>query len=492
MGRLNEPAGERSTRWRYSICGLLLLATMLNYMDRQTLSQLITTIQREYRLGDDRYGTLERGFGLAFASGALVFGFLADRLSIRWLYPCVLFGWSLSGIATAFAPAIGKALSEWVGPASGPSAASPDSAAAEQAYLGFLVCRVTLGFFEAGHWPCGLITTHIILTRKDRSFGNSLLQSGAALGAILTPLIVLVLLPARLPLFGASLTGLLGSPMGEGPLLATGIIPAGTDVVNPLPAGAWRFPFVAIGIIGMFWAVPWLLLVRRGDLVRRPSVADPSSSRADSKATLDRVSLLRMYLALVVVVITINLTWQFFRAWLPKFLEERRGYSLEEVAWLISAYYIAADAGCIGVGLLVKWLAGRGWDVHRARVATFGLCTGLALLSLTVMWLPAGSLLVGVLLLLGVGALGMFPNYYAFTQEVSKMHQGKVSGSLGTITWVSSAVMQGLVGDNIKQTGSYDAAIIMAGLVPTLALLALLLLWPRGSDAGSEARALSD
>ena len=90
MGRLN---GERSGLWRYSVCGLLLLATMLNYMDRQTLGQLATTIQHEYQLDDEQYGGLEMGFGFAFAAGAISFGLLADRVSIRWLYPSVLFGW---------------------------------------------------------------------------------------------------------------------------------------------------------------------------------------------------------------------------------------------------------------------------------------------------------------------------------------------------------------------------------------------------------------
>jgi ACS family hexuronate transporter-like MFS transporter len=477
-------SGERSGLWRYSVCGLLLLATMLNYMDRQTLAQLITTIQREFHLGDDRYGKLEMGFGLAFATGALVFGFLADRINIRWLYPGVLFCWSLAGIATAFAPTIGAALSSLLGFAAS-TGVSPDHAVApEQAYLGFLVCRVTLGFFEAGHWPCGLVTTHIILTRRDRSFGNSLLQSGAAFGAILTPLIVLVLLPPRLPMFGASLAGLLASPMSSGPPPAmTALIPGGAETFSPLPPGAWRFPFVAIGAIGMAWALPWLLLVRGGDLDRRTGSQQAVETTPHPRpAPLSRAALVRMFLALIVVVITINLTWQFFRAWLPKFLEERRGYRLEEVAWLISAYYIAADAGCIGVGLFVKWLAGWGWDVHRARLLAFGSCTALALLSLTVIILPAGPLLVGILLLLGAGALGMFPNYYAFTQEVSKTHLGKVSGSLGTITWTSSALMQLFVGENIKATGSYDTAIIMAGLVPVLALAAMLLLWPRARD----------
>ena len=57
----------RSATWKWSVCGMLLLATMLNYMDRQTLSQSATDIQKELSLDDAQYGRLEMGFGFAFA-----------------------------------------------------------------------------------------------------------------------------------------------------------------------------------------------------------------------------------------------------------------------------------------------------------------------------------------------------------------------------------------------------------------------------------------
>ena len=71
---------------------------MLNYMDRQTLSQSATDISRELDLSNEDYGKLEQGFGLAFAAGGLVLGFVADRVSLRWLYPAVLLAWSAAGL----------------------------------------------------------------------------------------------------------------------------------------------------------------------------------------------------------------------------------------------------------------------------------------------------------------------------------------------------------------------------------------------------------
>jgi ACS family hexuronate transporter-like MFS transporter len=417
---------DRSPTWRYSVCGLLLGATMLLYMDRLTLSLLAKPICDQYSFTNEQYGSLDTGLSYAFAAGAFFFGFLVDRFGPRWLYPAVVVCWSCAGLATAYAEAIGA----WF---------LPDESLPDQTYLGFMLCRIALGFFESGHWPCALVTTQVILTRADRSLGNSILQSGAAIGSVVTPLIVLYL--------------------------------------RTKEPGGWRMPFTAIGCIGMLWIVPWLIMIHRGDLDRKP-VGENAPATPDDGPKLWSADFCRMFAVLVAIVISINLTWQFFRVWLPKYLQETHGYDDKEVAWFTSAYYISTDVGCIGIGFLVKWLIGRGWDVHRARVVTFTGCAGLALLAVVVAFLPTGPLLLAVLLLVAAGTLGLYPNYYSFTQELSKAHQGKISGALGTIAWIGSGTMQRLVGRNIDETKSYATGIILAGLMPLLACAALWLLWP--------------
>lgn len=85
-----------------------------------------------------------------------------DRLPFRWLYPAVVIGWSAAGMLTGLCGNL----------------------------TGLLACRTLLGFFEAGHWPCALRTTQAVLSRKERTLGNSTLQSGGAFGAIITPLAI--------------------------------------------------------------------------------------------------------------------------------------------------------------------------------------------------------------------------------------------------------------------------------------------------------------
>jgi ACS family hexuronate transporter-like MFS transporter len=85
--------------------------------------------------------------------------------------------------------------------------------------------------------------------------------------------------------------------------------------------------------------------------------------------------------------------------------------------------------------------------------------------------------LFGVLLVIGFGSLGLFPNYYAFTQELTMRRQGVVAGSLGAITWVVTSRMQHYVGRNIDETQSYATGIFAVGLAPLVAWLALVILW---------------
>ena len=84
------------------VCGLLLLASAINYMDRQTLAGASVRISREFHLTQTQYGQVEAVFGYAFAAGSLVFGWMADRFPVRTVYALVLVAWSLAGLATGF------------------------------------------------------------------------------------------------------------------------------------------------------------------------------------------------------------------------------------------------------------------------------------------------------------------------------------------------------------------------------------------------------
>jgi ACS family hexuronate transporter-like MFS transporter len=454
------PARGRS--WKWWICGLLLLATMVNYMDRLTLNQMAVPIMKEFGLQAREYGQLESVFGAAFALGSVLMGALADRCSVRWLYTGAVLLWSLAGFLTGLAPT----------------------------FAVLLLCRLCLGLAEAGHWPCALNTTQRILPPSERPMGNSILQSGAALGSILTPPLVYVLY---------------------------------------VSSGEWRYSFMAVGALGLLWIAAWSVSVRRHDLAvaegERPPLdfsllaflfflygidlvvhivfADAPAiplavkfavtaagvagvvlwlarvTRGDSE--LDRGMFFRRFAVLSLLVVLLNMTWHFFRAWMPLFLQDQHGYRLEEFTQFSVAYYIATDAGCLTAGFVTLRLTRRGWPVHTSRLLVFTICALGTTLSLAAAVLPAGWPLLAVLLLIGFACLGLFPNYYSLTQELTVRHQGKLTGALGCICWMFLSLLHEVVGDMVQRTGTYSQGVACAGLLPLIGLFALLFFWGKSA-----------
>src|ERR1700733_5733897 len=84
--------------WRWVVCLLLMLATVINYMDRMALNQMGVRIKTAFELNNSQYSYLESAFSFAFAIGAISVGYLVDRVSVRWVYPFMVLGWSCAGI----------------------------------------------------------------------------------------------------------------------------------------------------------------------------------------------------------------------------------------------------------------------------------------------------------------------------------------------------------------------------------------------------------
>lgn len=401
----NERQARNARVWW--VAGLLLLASAINYMDRQTLANAAVRISREFSMSQEQYGNLEAGFGWAFAVGSLFFGFLADKVSVRWLYAAVVLLWSAMGFMSG----------------------------SVESYHQLLVCRTLLGFFEAGHWPCGIKTVRALLDVRGRAMGNSVLQSGTSIGAIATPLIMSRLL---------------------------------TDEI-----ASWRLPFQAVGAVGVLWVVAWIATGPR-DTLAAASIDEAATLGPWWRVLLDR----RMWVILAVVAL-INTTWQLLRAWLPKFLQEGRGYAEYEALYFNSVWFAATDVGCLGAGAVALWLARHGRSVVQARFLTFFACALMCSLMINLPGLPRGWLLLAILLVAGAGALGVFPIYHAFTQDLSHHHQGKITGIAGVAAWAFSPLAQRLFGRHVDETQSFDQGLALAGCLPMIAFLLLAIAWPR-------------
>ena len=88
-----------------------------------------------------------------------------------------------------------------------------------------------------------------------------------------------------------------------------------------------------------------------------------------------------------------------------------------------------------------------------------------------------GWLLLAVLMLAGAGALGVFPIYHAFTQDISARASGKITGIAGVAAWAAPAQAQQFFGLLADRTGSFDHGLVLAGFLPLIAVVPLWLFW---------------
>jgi len=161
-GDHSDHGSSHIAAWKWGLVWLLFLATMINYMDRQTMQVTSTHLIREFFDGKERgYGQVESAFQYAFAAAQIVAGFLIDRFSVRWFYVGALLVWSGAGVMTGLVSTI-EAL---------------------------LFCRIILGAAEAFNWPCAVTVVRRVLPLEARSLANGIFHSGASIGAAVTPIL---------------------------------------------------------------------------------------------------------------------------------------------------------------------------------------------------------------------------------------------------------------------------------------------------------------
>src|SRR6266850_7971031 len=171
----------RVGRYRWVICGLLFLATTINYIDRQVIGILKPLLQTQFGWSEIDYGDLVFAFQLAYAIGFLFAGRIIDRFGAKKGYALALTVWTMAAIATAWAPAYGA-------PMSGVLAVLGLKYGASVA--GFLLARFVLGIGEAGNFPAAIKTVAEWFPRRERALATGIFNAGTNVGAIVAPLVV--------------------------------------------------------------------------------------------------------------------------------------------------------------------------------------------------------------------------------------------------------------------------------------------------------------
>jgi MFS transporter, ACS family, hexuronate transporter len=150
------------SRWRWLMIGFAFLATVVNYLDRQTLSVAAPVLREQFHLSNVAYSRVIFAFLLAYTIMNGISGRLIDRLGTKLGYALCLGWWSAAAVLHAFARGAGS--------------------------LGLF--RFLLGMGEAGNWPAGVKVVAEWFPEKERALACGIFNSGSAVGAILAPPLV--------------------------------------------------------------------------------------------------------------------------------------------------------------------------------------------------------------------------------------------------------------------------------------------------------------
>ena len=153
---------DQTSGYRWAICGLLFLATTINYIDRNVLGILAAPLGTEIGWSESQYGLIVTAFQAAYAIGLLGFGRVIDLVGTRAGYLLSIVLWSAAAAAHAFM----------------------------RSALGFGVVRFFLGLGQGGNFPAAVKTVSEWFPRRERAFAIGLFNCGSNAGAIATPLLV--------------------------------------------------------------------------------------------------------------------------------------------------------------------------------------------------------------------------------------------------------------------------------------------------------------
>jgi len=403
--------------YRWVICGLLLAAMAINYIQRQTVGLLKIPLQHEFALDEVGYANIVFWFQAAYAVGYVSFGRVLDRIGARTGYAVAFMLWNLSHMAAGLAATT----------------------------LQFTLARVGLGLGESGAFPASLKAVADWFPQRERALATGIFNAGTNLGAIIAPAIVPVLTATwgwRSAFFFTGAVGMLWLVAW----LALYRRPQDHPRVNPQ-----ELALIESDHEDPATPVKWWRLLRLKE----------TWAYAGARFLIDPI-------------------WWFYLFWLPDFLHKTYRLDLSSFGPPLIAIYLISDVGSVLGGFSSSAMLSRGVSVNVARKLTLLICAVLVLPVLWVsgiadLW--AAVLLIG---LAAAAHQAFSANVYTFPSDVlPRSAVASVIGIGGMAGAVGGMLFTEFVGQMLQATGSYRILFIIAGSVYFIALMVIHLLSPR-------------
>jgi ACS family hexuronate transporter-like MFS transporter len=304
---------------RWVIIGLIAVATVVNYIDRNALAVMWPEIASEVGATKQDYALLVTIFMLFYALGQFVFGKLFDAIGVRLGFALSIGFWSISIMLHALANSI----------------------------LSFSLFRAMLGISEAGAWPGAVKANAEWFPAKERALAQGIFNAGASVGAIISaPLIALIFL-------------WLG---WKGTFLLVGVL-----------GFIWLLPWLVIYRAGPD-RHPWVSDAERALILDKPQAHATDEALAPPYVpTLKQLLSHRQSWGVILSRFFLDPIWWLFVSWLPIYLAETFKFDIKQIGIFAWVPYVGAMIGSMAGGWLSGWLIKSGRSPGMARKLTVTL-----------------------------------------------------------------------------------------------------------------------
>ena len=385
------------TNFRWVICGLLFLATTVNYMDRQVLSLTWKDfIAPEFHWTDADYGTITGYFSIFYAIANLFAGKFVDWMGTKKGYLIAIFVWSTGAVMHAGCGWLAMQIEGYDSIEALRLVQRGSEAAVAIATISvwlFLSCRLILAAGEAGNFPAAIKVTAEYFPKKDRAFATSIFNSGASIGALAAPATI--------------------------PLLAR--------------AMGWEMAFIIIGVLGYVWMGLWIWLydkpnkskfVNQAELnyieqdIDIAEVQDKQEPKEEKTISFLKCFAFRQTWSFIVGKFMTDGVWWFFLFWAPAYFSDQYGYESDSpmaIALIFTLYAIVTILSIGGGYLPTYFVDKKGMNPYIGRMRAMLIFACFPLLGLFAQpmgafspWWPA--IIIG---LLGAGHQAWSANLYS-------------------------------------------------------------------------------
>ena len=250
---IDKEYNEKMSSFRWVICGLLFLATTVNYMDRQVLSLTWKDfISPEFHWTDADYGVITAIFSIVYAVANLFAGRFIDWMGTKKGYLWAIGVWSAGACLHALC---GWATEHTVGLHDAAEMVSATGTVASLVAITsvyyFIAARVVLAVGESGNFPAAVKVTAEYFPKRDRAYATAIFNAGATVGALAAP----VSIPPLARFF---------QNMGVG--------------------NGWEMAFIVIGGLGFVWMGLWMFYYKKPGSNPRVNKAELAYIELDNHA----------------------------------------------------------------------------------------------------------------------------------------------------------------------------------------------------------------